>query len=850
MYARLKMKCAIYVFIATFAINTGSSLKDFPVEEFFKTSNLGAIPNFERNLCNGATVMSESGCCTCDYDCLKDKTCCADALWYVFNQENVARYTDMLINETGIVHKCIEAFPVARKEKAKSERYMMVVDCVINATQKEKKLCAHGGDTLASELPVFDRFGVLYKNIHCASCNEVKRIEMPKIKLDCRHEDETDCLYKLDKDEMFPCYYTANERCNNRSSEYYDLCNAFVGPVGQFTNYFCFLCNNGKDQLNETVDTHCKDDHEKYGLPLTWSALLVFSDQKTSTGDSTARCDKEVNLRQLIDGKCEKVGCPVGYKVIDSKCIHASVKDVSALLTLEEKAEIFDVCFVKKNLYMYIVNTTNSLGIAMTILQKMNIEKHVDIYRDKKTKLVKSKKHIDRQSSIDILTTFDHGAFGISKEGRIVLSPADVTVNHLHNFSQFFSHGRLCASVVDLKNVDITMDCHVIYKDLVINAENISLWFEWTGYSKERHVVSCQEFHLSPDTCPLRIISSNGVTFLNDKILRFEINGKVIVFAVKDYLPLFNGSYAVCDDLSLIGSKTTLPSWFNIFYHIEAYISIIGSSLSLLCYFLLIVTVLVFVELQNIAGLCTFALCVCLYIGDFLFLIVNFFSIYDVITGVLICEAISVAIHFSLLASQIWGVLLAFDVATYLTSMQSRDKNEVLKFYSFICISLTSIVIFASIICNQLDVLDIQYGANNICILHGFYGRIIFYFTPLLLAFVTSLLMLSILIFRLSNHVNITKEALDNNRKDIQKSKVVLKMILICGLSEGFGLAAVGSAHLTDSDFLVISSINFMYSIVKSSRGIVLFVVFTYRKLVLELYKRKYEELKAKYMRR
>lgn len=821
-------------------IDSAGTLVPFPLHEFLDSNDEVLVSGYEKHLCKGSFSNSDNGCCSCSIDCMKHRSCCIDIFWSTY-ESPLTDYIDYFIEESSKFKKqsCVEAFPDAQKEGAISESYIMVSQCESNATKEQKDLCAGDSALLKSRLPVLGIDGYLYKNIHCTICNTAEEIEMPEINLNC--EDlRKNCSYFYQSDKLEKC--RSYKGCNNTKSKYYNLCNSFIGPVDKYRNYFCWLCSEESSRINPSA-VFCTEGSDPSGSLVSWSSLLRFSDDTAARNEG---CDG-ATLRHLVSGQCVSFRCPPGYNVKGSKCVS---KDRLPQENIKSLGGSFESCLKKSRLYAYIINETkNAASIAIDFLMAFNMDELFERRNHAETYIYKTKRAISSDRIMDdVFSPVNILPYSLTtRSSKVIFSPYDIPYELLKksDYSKLFPLNRQCASLIplDVEKVQFKKNCDVMYMGETINNENISIWLEFTKQTArdQNKVFTCKNFY-ETRPCLLRVLSSH-TSILKNKTLVHKDKSKTEVYATNNYLPLSNGTYGVCfnpEEFEL----TKQLDWYTQLHIIEGYVSFTGSVLSFVCYIILIMTIVMYKEIQNIAGLCILALCTCLFVGDTLFLVTNILTQLDIDVNKNMCELIAILNHLSLLASQIWGVLLAGDAMSNVTSLQRRrDKKDVLKNYATICFLITSAIVFTAVMLKEYDVLDISYGKNGVCFLHGFYGRILFYFTPLLTSFVTSTIYLALLVHRISNHVANSRAVLENNRQQINTTKVALKLIVICGISEGIGLINVGHSNLSENELVVNSVFGVLYSISKSCRGVVLLIVFIGRKGVVDFYKIKLQAL-------
>ena len=197
--------------------------------------------------------------------------------------------------------------------------------------------------------------------------------------------------------------------------------------------------------------------------------------------------------------------------------------------------------------------------------------------------------------------------------------------------------------------------------------------------------------------------------------------------------------------------------------------------------------------------------------------------------------------HFCLLSAQLWGVLMAIDIYLNISSINvargPRNKTKLIK-YCLIAFVSSIVIVIVTITFSKLRIIEMSYENEGICALHGFYGRIIFYFIPLALSFLVSVFFLSASIRHVSRENKRNQQALGESRsRGVSVHVIALKLIIIGALPEGIGFIYIQKTSLTE-ELIVNLFFSMLYSCVKGFRGVLLFIVYICRKHVLDMYRK------------
>ncbi|XP_066931925.1 uncharacterized protein [Clytia hemisphaerica] len=257
------------------------------------------------------------------------------------------------------------------------------------------------------------------------------------------------------------------------------------------------------------------------------------------------------------------------------------------------------------------------------------------------------------------------------------------------------------------------------------------------------------------------------------------------------------------------------------------YISTICTPISLACYLVTLLTYSYFQELRNLHGYNIIAMCCCLIICDSLFIIADKTS----------CYIIGVVLHWVLLAYQMWVAIICFDLAySFHVSINSTYRNKKKTFIKYLCLAFGIPLIFVvpTLVFSLSGVIDAGYIKS--CRTFNQTLRLAMYIIPIALLNVISFCVLLKTFRKIYIDKKETNKTLRGNQQDISVVKIALKLILGLGLIECIGF--VRTEHLGSPLFDHIIQIT--YNVVRSLRGVFVFLVFIVNQKVWKLYKRKF----------
>ena len=306
-------------------------------------------------------------------------------------------------------------------------------------------------------------------------------------------------------------------------------------------------------------------------------------------------------------------------------------------------------------------------------------------------------------------------------------------------------------------------------------------------------------------------------------------------------------------DCSISVLKHGKERWFARMSAIDVHISYIGSSVSILSYLILSITFYGFKRLHNVPGMCTSALTLSLLCGDSLFLIAGILEHTELNKLSELCSIVAISMHLGLIMAYAWGIVISYDVMVRFATINvsSNDRNTG-KFKRYCKItSIPSIILVAvSFILDRSKLVVIGYGVDGICAPHAFYGRLYFYIIPSMLSFLLSLAFLGRTLFKIQQQISKTRHSLEHSgRNEVNVATLALKLVLILGISEVIGFIQIVKSNLSENEKKFNAILGLLYTLVRSTRGIVMLIVYLSGKEIRELYRALVRSTLGKYVR-
>ena len=308
----------------------------------------------------------------------------------------------------------------------------------------------------------------------------------------------------------------------------------------------------------------------------------------------------------------------------------------------------------------------------------------------------------------------------------------------------------------------------------------------------------------------------------------------------------------------------------------ESVVSIVGTSISSCSYMLVLVTFAI--SKEHFPGYGLISLCVTLMSSDLLYLLVTILDSVEATLSLHLCKTLGIVMHFVLLIEQLCIVVLAVDNMMTFRKLQVHVNEPAKQYYrkrwKFVLIPLL-LTVFA-IILDYAGVLDEGNGGNGLCMKMGFDARAIFYIIPAAISFISAICLMVFTLVKLRQHTQLTDDSSDgskirttegssdgSNIRSTEGSSDGSKIRTTEGSSDGSNIrTTVGSSdgsNICTTNVAVIALkliiayglvdvlgliyevnevVGLVYTIVRSMRGIMFFIIYMCRKSVVKFYKR------------
>ena len=285
---------------------------------------------------------------------------------------------------------------------------------------------------------------------------------------------------------------------------------------------------------------------------------------------------------------------------------------------------------------------------------------------------------------------------------------------------------------------------------------------------------------------------------------------------------------------SLVGSEMCIrdssytqdiSDHLNMLYSAEHYITIVGTSISIICYIWIIAMYVMFKNLRTVPGINNCCMCISLLISDILFL-----TAIGAHTCDKACIAIAVIMHGSLLASFVWVLIISYDLVSRFGSFSTNSRDRDLKrmiYRSAIGFVLPAILVSTATWLDQTNKVTIGYGAYHICWITNTYARLVLYIIPTAIALILGLIAMGYSVVKIMREKRQTQKNLQGKHlRLVVFLKMAIKLSMILGLTEFIGYVQIHNPDGWEQTFNV--SLSFVYTLTRSLRGAMLWFAYIY----------------------
>ena len=232
--------------------------------------------------------------------------------------------------------------------------------------------------------------------------------------------------------------------------------------------------------------------------------------------------------------------------------------------------------------------------------------------------------------------------------------------------------------------------------------------------------------------------------------------------------------------------------------------------------------------LRNTGGLYIMVLIIFLLFSDLVFLI----SVHMTL-GSLVCKWFGVLLYWALLNVLLWSSIVAIDILLKFMKRfdrtSSKESTKTLRRRLFGVLLANSSVIIIVVALQESG--SVEFGFHRNCWFGTFEFSLGFYFIPTCIGYFLCFISLCLILRYIQREQMDVNETLDSDaRKHVNLLKICIKLMLILRITEIVGLVQIRRSNLTESESIFNAVFGLIYDIVRSLRGVFIFVVYKVNK--------------------
>ena len=188
------------------------------------------------------------------------------------------------------------------------------------------------------------------------------------------------------------------------------------------------------------------------------------------------------------------------------------------------------------------------------------------------------------------------------------------------------------------------------------------------------------------------------------------------------------------------------------------------------------------------------------------------------------CKIVAVCLHYFSLASQLWTLVIVFDLMLMVRYMSHQRRSN----GSFCLCNLavwgsTTVIVGICVYLDQSSEGLVKYGFNKICWIGSIKASIFSYLVPTFLALFFHLILLLIIYMESKKITSVMSRSMAYRQQGVSFASLMLKIAFLFGLSEMLGLIQLRES--SEVNKLVSAVFRLLYTAIRSSRGIFVFAV-------------------------
>ena len=788
--------------------------------------------------------------CYCDWACVHLGDCCLDYEAACLSGPNVTvtNYADILRNRASPSANCYIILVVTRINELRVDVLRVVSSCRTFPTHLNSlvvDLCERapvGNKTLATELPIMFR-DVIYRNRYCAICNnpyeQLTDIVTVGAVMHCSNTTEGASVYWQRYDgntgvdiDISNCDIWLNlsnfDNQHNHTSRYRctigdvatDTCypavpvfdfdylqvtchkyHAYVSQSGSgrtYSNPHCAMCNGVEDINGMECGIYEPPEYDKQ----TFLNIITFEERHKSIivciGDS---------VFDHTTGHCVTPTCPAGHVMLrDKGCTGLDVhfpQIFSATGDIRIYFVIASECQFSREAYQEFVSD-------------IGIDTVVDSFK------------VDTCDTLTVLRNWDEIVFTnsicsiqetLSRNLSEVVSRVELFEAQIRFYSlPFYNKLGITVFVLshDVSDTSSRPTClrgsPKIWHDLVLlgdglspetfpstflvrstsqefNVTEVPMLVSWRnsnltgiGWNESSTAFVCEPDIMSCDTVTFQ---ADEYTAMGESIVIYQATQQEVKILERNVLRLDTNAIVFCS--YLLSNLTGVLHSNKSDSFVEWILSLIGSTLSMVCLVLTTVTYCMFEQMRTRAGKCVMNLCVALFFSQLSFHISDTFVSYHEA-----CATIAAFQHYFWLVAFLWMNVLAFDISCTFADLKPfkvAAHSTRLRLFAVYAWGLPAVFVAVCLVLDHTSNIPFNYGSSTICWITGPRAVVYYFATPIAVVIMANAVLFVRTVVGLRRALSIASKA----RQPLQQRKtfvIYVRLTSLMGFTWLFGFLA------------------------------------------------------------
>lgn len=247
--------------------------------------------------------------------------------------------------------------------------------------------------------------------------------------------------------------------------------------------------------------------------------------------------------------------------------------------------------------------------------------------------------------------------------------------------------------------------------------------------------------------------------------------------------------------------------------------------MSIVCYSI-IIFIYQFTKIVKRSSSAAIALqCLTLLVTDTTFIAALHMSNHD-----FACKLIGIFLHWELLASQLWTMIISFDLLLKVRSVSAgifKRNTARIATYCVIAYLIPTVIVGTTVLLDMYQIINMRYGENDIWLINDCHSYLYFFIIPFATIFFITILFLIHSLYFLWRSEKKARRVLRNcGRHNNNLLSIAFKLTLALGLIEFIGFMQIHKKDLTESELIFNSIFLVLFVTLRSLRGLWLFLIF------------------------